>query len=92
MMTVPIHRHRNDAQIEARGRQALEHGMLTPCDPPLRMNVVRGVVTLAGSVAYWSQRYDAERAVERVEGVRKVINQIVVRDRRLGRVTPAPPE
>jgi osmotically-inducible protein OsmY len=43
------------------------------------VSVIDGVVTLTGHVPTYSQRYKAERAVERVEGVRGVANELEVR-------------
>jgi osmotically-inducible protein OsmY len=42
------------------------------------VSVIDGVVTLTGHVPTYSQRWKAERAVERVEGVRGVANELEV--------------
>jgi osmotically-inducible protein OsmY len=38
-----------------------------------------GVVTLAGTVESYAQRYASERAVERVKGVRAIVNDLTVK-------------
>jgi osmotically-inducible protein OsmY len=43
------------------------------------VSVIDGVVTLIGHVPTYSQRWKAERTVERVEGVRGVANELEVR-------------
>ena len=47
-------------------------------DERITTTVAGGSVTLEGNVESWSQRYDAERAVQRVTGVKSVINHITV--------------
>jgi osmotically-inducible protein OsmY len=41
--------------------------------------VLDGIVTLAGEVGSYSEKWRAERAVERVEGVRGIVNNLVVK-------------
>jgi osmotically-inducible protein OsmY len=53
-------------------------------DPSIRNEdiataVKDGVVTLAGIVDTYAQRYAAERAVERVKGVQAIVNDLVVK-------------
>jgi len=43
------------------------------------VSVLDGVVTLTGDVRTYAQRWKAERTVERVEGVRGVVNELEVR-------------
>ncbi len=43
------------------------------------VGVVDGVVTLTGEVASYGERWRAERAVERVAGVRGIVNELVVK-------------
>jgi osmotically-inducible protein OsmY len=43
------------------------------------VSVIDGVVTLTGQVSTYTERWKAERAVERVEGVRGVANELEVR-------------
>lgn len=44
----------------------------------LGVNVARGVVTLSGDVNSYIDKWNAERAVERVRGVRGIANEIRV--------------
>lgn len=53
-------------------------------DPSIRhediaVSAKEGVVTLGGTVDTYAQRYAAERAVERVAGVRAIANDVVVK-------------
>ncbi len=48
-------------------------------DEDIALSVKEGVVTLAGTVDTYSQRYKAERAVERVKGVRAIANDLTVK-------------
>ncbi len=53
-------------------------------DPSIREEdiataVKDGVVTLAGTVDTYAQRYDAERAIERVKGVEEIVNDLTVK-------------
>ncbi len=58
-------------------RHALEWDSLIP-EKQVKTTVSHGIVTLEGQVTYWTQKVDAERAVERLAGVKAVINQIEV--------------
>jgi osmotically-inducible protein OsmY len=69
---------RSDSDIARTVRQALEWDVLVP-DREIRSTVSDGVVKLEGVVPYGNQRYDAEQAVERLAGVRTVVNRIEVR-------------
>jgi osmotically-inducible protein OsmY len=44
----------------------------------IRVAVNQGVVTLAGTVNFWSERHAAGEAAFETEGVRRVDNQLVV--------------
>lgn len=53
-------------------------------DPSIRnediaIAVKEGVVTLAGTIDTYAQRYAAERAVERVNGVKAIVNDLTVK-------------
>ena len=50
-------------------------------DRRIGVSVVDGIVTLNGEVTSYSEKWRAERAVERVEGVRGIVNLIVVKPR-----------
>jgi osmotically-inducible protein OsmY len=69
--------HRSDADIALAVRHALEWDVTVP-DKLIRSTVSGGVVTLEGAVGGWSERADAERAVERLTGVRRVANEIKI--------------
>lgn len=43
------------------------------------VSVVDGIVTLTGEVSFYAEKWKAERAVERVAGVRGIANEIEVR-------------
>jgi osmotically-inducible protein OsmY len=45
----------------------------------IQPNVRDGVVTLKGEVDHCSQREDAEKAVHNIAGVRRVVNEILVK-------------
>ena len=69
---------RTDTEIAQAVRRSLEWDVLVP-DKNIRSTVSSGVVTLDGTVGYFSQRADAERAIERLAGVKSVVNRIEVR-------------
>jgi osmotically-inducible protein OsmY len=48
-------------------------------DENIATGVKEGVVTLAGIVDTYAQRYAAERAVERVHGVKAIVNDLTVK-------------
>ncbi|MEO6057733.1 MAG: BON domain-containing protein [Gemmatimonadales bacterium] len=48
-------------------------------DEDIAIAVKEGVVTIAGTVDTYAQRYGAERAVERVHGVRAIANDLKVK-------------
>jgi osmotically-inducible protein OsmY len=48
-------------------------------DEDIAIAVKEGVVTLAGTVDTYAQRYAAERAVERVNGVKAIVNDLTVK-------------
>ena len=66
---------RTDTDIAQTVRSTLEWNVMVP-DKQIRSTVSKGYVTLEGEVALWSQRVDAERAVDRLAGVRSVVNKI----------------
>jgi osmotically-inducible protein OsmY len=67
--------NRTDTEIAHAVRQALEWDVMVP-DRHLQSTISHGVVTLDGKASSWAQRADAERAIERLTGVRGVINRI----------------
>jgi osmotically-inducible protein OsmY len=48
-------------------------------DEDIATSVKDGVITLAGTIDTYTQRYAAERAVERVNGVRAIVNDLTVK-------------
>jgi osmotically-inducible protein OsmY len=54
---------------------------VTVPDDRISTTVSEGVVTLEGNVELWAQRADAERAIERLSGVKGVINRITIAPR-----------
>jgi len=69
---------RTDTEIAAAVRHALEWDVTVP-DQAIQSTVSHGMVTLEGVVAHWSERMDAERAVERLAGVKRVANRIQIK-------------
>lgn len=68
---------RSDTDVALAVRRALEWDVTVP-EKEIRSTVSRGVVTLEGTVRTGAQRIDAERAVERLAGVREVVNRIEI--------------
>jgi nitroreductase len=69
---------RADAGTVRAIEEALAWALLPAPSPPVRAALSDGTVTLEGTVHHWSQRYDAERAVESLPGVSRVLNKIEV--------------
>lgn len=69
--------NKTDTEIAAAVRQALEWDVTVP-DQHIQSTVSHGTVRLEGTVSHWSERADAERAIERLAGVKRVVNQIEV--------------
>jgi osmotically-inducible protein OsmY len=63
---------REDVLAELRWDQRLR-------EKDIALAVRGGVVTLAGTVESYAQRYASERAVERVKGVRAIVNDLTVK-------------
>ncbi|HMF42050.1 MAG TPA: BON domain-containing protein [Polyangia bacterium] len=68
---------RTDTEIARAVRQALEWDVLVP-DHQITSTVAHGTVALEGAVSRWQQRSDAERAIERLAGVKRVLNRIEI--------------
>ena len=68
--------NRSDPEIFADVRKALDQRPTVP--PGVHVHVYRGAVTLTGSVRQPSERTDAEQAVRTVEGIRSLVNDIIV--------------
>jgi osmotically-inducible protein OsmY len=79
LVVAPPHSHaRQDQDIARAVRHTLEWDVLIP-NERIRTTVSQGFVTLEGELDRWLQRLDAERAVERLAGVRGVYNRISIR-------------
>jgi osmotically-inducible protein OsmY len=69
---------RTDTEIAQAVRRSLEWDVFVP-EEKITSTVADGFVTLDGAVDRWSQRYDAERAVRNLTGVKFVVNKITVK-------------
>jgi osmotically-inducible protein OsmY len=69
---------RTDTDIAQAIRRVLEWDVTVP-DKQIQSTVSNGVVTLEGTVSFWSQRADAQRAIERLAGIKSVLNRIEVK-------------
>jgi len=83
---LPGSSERNDTDIAKAVRNALEWDVLVPHDRILT-TVSNGVVTLEGTVDYWSQYDDAAHCIRNLSGVREVKNNITV-EPAMPRVSP----
>jgi osmotically-inducible protein OsmY len=68
---------KTDTEIARAVRFALEWDVHVP-DEKIASTVASGAVTLTGTVDYATQRDDAARAIQNLEGVRAIVNRIVV--------------
>lgn len=68
---------RSDTDIAQAVRHALEWNVLVPHER-IRSTVSSGVVTLEGTVDFWSQQEDVARAVRNLTGVLEVKNLVTV--------------
>lgn len=66
-----------DTDIAHAVRRAIEWSSLVPTER-IQSTVSNGWVTLTGAVDHYSHRYDAERAIQHLSGVRGVTNAITV--------------
>lgn len=79
---VPGSSQRSDTDLARSVRQILEWHAHVPHEL-IETTVSAGWVTLDGTVDYWSQREEAERAVLRLMGVHGVVNKITVKASRV---------
>ncbi|HKB71431.1 MAG TPA: BON domain-containing protein [Thermoanaerobaculia bacterium] len=68
---------RTDEDLARAVRHALEWDVFLP-DTKIRTTVSHGLVTLEGEVENLVDRYDAERAVRRLQGIKGVANNLAV--------------
>ena len=69
-------RARSDADIFVDARRELDQRRTVP--GTVRVHVDHGTVTLTGSVQLAFERSEAEDAVRQIDGVQRVVNDIVV--------------
>jgi osmotically-inducible protein OsmY len=74
---IPSIWERTDEDVARAVRNNLQWDVLVP-DDRLTSTVSKGTVTLQGNVDTWAQRWDAERSIQRLTGVKNVINQIAI--------------
>jgi osmotically-inducible protein OsmY len=79
-VVLPSSSERTDTDIARTVRAALEWDLQVPHER-IMTTVTDGVVTLEGTVDYWSEHDDAARAIRNLPGVREVRNQLVVEPR-----------
>jgi len=73
---------KTDTEIARAVRSALEWDAFVP-DQRIRSNVSDGWVTLEGDVEYLRESEDAARVVRRLDGVKGVWNQIIVKPKKV---------
>jgi osmotically-inducible protein OsmY len=74
---IPALWERTDEQVAESVRQALKADVLVP-DQRIQSTVSDGMVTLEGRVDAWPQRVHAEESVQRLTGVKGVVNLVSV--------------
>jgi osmotically-inducible protein OsmY len=77
VVKIPSAWERTDERMAASVREALKADVLVP-DERISSTVSDGVVTLEGRVEAWPQRVHAEQAIQRLIGVKGVVNLISV--------------
>jgi osmotically-inducible protein OsmY len=70
---------RTDPEILAEAWSALDHDVAVP--GTVHVHVARGVARLTGTVRLPSERMAAERAIQNIDGLRRIVNTIVVTQR-----------
>lgn len=68
--------HRTDPDIFIDAREALDR--LPSAPGAVRVHVLGGTVTLTGGVHWPFERTEAEDAVRHIQGVRHIVNNVVV--------------
>jgi len=74
---IPSKWEKTDQDVAASVRSALKLDVMVP-DEKIRSTVSTGVVTLEGVVETWMERWMPERAIQRLAGVKGVINRITI--------------
>jgi osmotically-inducible protein OsmY len=73
--TMAVTHRRSDIDIFSAARKALDDHPRVPQD--VRVHVDHGTVTLTGNVRWSREQSEAEDAVRRVDGVLRVVNNII---------------
>jgi len=84
LVHLPPHNHLSDSELIDFIRDALHANALVPAER-IEVKLQDGVVTLEGTVDYWSQHDDAEQAIAKLRGIRELRNHIVVEPPVVGR-------
>ncbi|MBS0196485.1 MAG: BON domain-containing protein [Planctomycetes bacterium] len=74
---IPSAWERTDQDIASAVRYALQWDVMV-AEEQIKSTVSNGKVTLEGTVSNWVERFNAERCIQRLTGVRGVINRITV--------------
>jgi osmotically-inducible protein OsmY len=77
VVKIPSAWERTDERLATSVREALKADILVP-DERISSTVSDGIVTLEGRVEAWPQRVHAEQAVQRLIGVKGVVNLVSV--------------
>jgi osmotically-inducible protein OsmY len=77
-VNLPASLQRSDTDIAKSAIQALE------CDPEVPYNTIQvavenGHVKLTGQVKWWFQRQAAEKAINRLKGVKRLLNKVTIK-------------
>jgi osmotically-inducible protein OsmY len=75
---LPSSIHRNDSDIALSAANELKWAWTVPKDT-INTTVSNGWITLDGELEWWHQKNSAELAVQKVEGIKGVINMITVK-------------
>ncbi len=76
-VNIPSHWEKTDEDLAKAVRHAMKWDVLVP-DDRITSTVSKGVVTLQGKVDTWAQRFDTAVSVQRLAGVKGLVNQITV--------------
>jgi osmotically-inducible protein OsmY len=68
--------HRTDSEIFVDARRALDRNPRVPAS--VHVHIEHGIATLSGTVQLAAERADAEDTVRPVEGIQRLVNDIVV--------------
>ena len=74
----PGHKQTSDDEIARRALSILRWDVFVP-DEAIKLTVHKGLVTLAGEVQRYFQKYAAETAIRKLSGVTGVVNDITIK-------------